>query len=94
MDQINYVQIDKMNIVSESYIDDTQVQISIRPDVDAKKPPSDYATIREKIDDNGNIIPNHYIVHANAHNKLGNIVLVATYNGVEYTKTVEIIPLW
>ena len=85
---------DEYSLVSESYIDDSQVEISIRSDPSAKKPPSDYATIREKLDDNGNAIPNHYIVHANAHNKLGNVVLVATYNGVEYTKTIEIIPLW
>jgi hypothetical protein len=46
------------------------------------------------LDDNGQIIPNAYILHANAQNKLGKLILVATYNDVEYTKTVEIIPLW
>jgi len=38
--------------------------------------------------------PNVYIFRANAENKLGKIVLTATYNNKEYTKTIEIIPLW
>ena len=37
---------------------------------------------------------NVYIFHANKKNKLGKLVLVASYNGKEYTKTIEIIPLW
>lgn len=41
-----------------------------------------------------NEFPNVYVFHANAENKLGNIVLTATYQGKEYTKTIEIIPLW
>ena len=67
---------------------------SIKNDPDAKKPPSDYGTLRQDVDDNNQVIPNRYILHANAKNKLGTIVLVATYNGVEYTKSVEIVPLW
>lgn len=34
------------------------------------------------------------IVHTNNQNKLDDMVLVATYNGKEYTKTIKIIPLW
>lgn len=50
--------------------------------------PSDKDTIR-KVDDN------EFIVHANAKNKTGQLVLVAYYNEVECaTKTVEIVPLW
>ena len=59
-----------------------------------KKKSIDYATLRQDVDDKNKAIPNQYILHANARNNLGNVVLVATYNGVEYTKTVEIIPLW
>ena len=59
-----------------------------------KKPKASYATLRQDIDIYGNVVPNKYILHANAKNNLGNIVLVARYKGVEYTKTVEIIPLW
>ena len=42
-------------------------------------------------DENNKLI---YVFHANAKNKIGKFVLVATYNGVEYTKTVEITSLW
>ena len=34
------------------------------------------------------------IIHANKKNKLGKITLVATYNGVDYTKEITIAPLW
>lgn len=37
---------------------------------------------------------NKCIIHANKKNKLGSITLVATYNGVDYTKEIQIIPLW
>ena len=66
-------------------------EITIVPDTDAKKPPSDYGTIQQDTDKNGN---NIYVLHANNKNKLGKIILTATYNQVEYKKTVEIIPLW
>lgn len=73
--------------------DDTTIEqaISIQIDPDAKKPPSDYATLKEDIDKNGNKI---YVLHANDKNKLGKVVLVTTYQEKEYTKTVQIIPLW
>ena len=45
-------------------------------------------------DTNNQEIPNKCVIHANKKNKLGSIVLVATYNGVEYTKTIQIVPLW
>ena len=70
------------------------VKIEIPVDPDAKKPPSDYGTLQQVKDDLGQFINNEYVFHANDKNKLGQIVLVATYNGVEYTKTIDIIPLW
>lgn len=33
-------------------------------------------------------------IRANANNELGTITLIASYSGVDYTKTIEIIPLW
>lgn len=73
-------------------LDNVQIEIPIDPN--AKKPPSDYGTLQQAKDDLGQPINNEYIFHANDKNKLGQIVLVATYNGVEYTKTIDIIPLW
>ena len=72
-------------------ITSTDVVIVIQEDPAAKKKPSDYATIKQDVDKEGNRI---FVLHANAQNKLGKLVLVATYNNVEYTKTVEIVPLW
>ena len=93
-DQLRLDRQDIYSLVSDSYIDNTAVTIKIQEDPTAKKKPSDYATLRPKLNDNGQIIPNAYILHANAQNKLGKLVLVASYNDIEYTKTVEIIPLW
>ena len=62
---------------------------NIQMDYSAKKPPSDYGTLSVSRE-NSNV----YVLHANAANKLGKLVLVATRDGKEYTKTVEIIPLW
>ena len=57
--------------------------------------PSDKDSIKQEKDENGQFIPNQYIFRANAKNKLGTVVLVATNNSEECaTKTVEIIPLW
>lgn len=81
-------------VSDDGYINDAEVSFEIQPDSSAKKPPSDYATLVPALDDNGEVISNKYILHANAKNKLGSVVLVATYQGKEYTKTVEIIPLW
>ena len=33
-------------------------------------------------------------LHANAKNNLGGLVLTATYNNVEYVKTINIVPIW
>lgn len=93
-DQLRLDRQDIYSLASDSYIDDAAVTIKIQEDPTAKKKPSDYATLKPKLDDNGQIVPNAYILHANAQNKLGKLVLVASYNDVEYTKTVEIIPLW
>ena len=37
---------------------------------------------------------NKCIIHANAKNKLGDIILNAKYHGTVYTKTIKIVPLW
>lgn len=37
---------------------------------------------------------NKCIIHANAKNKLGEIILNAEYNNIIYTKTIKIVPLW
>ena len=37
---------------------------------------------------------NKCIIHANAKNKLGDIILNAEYHGTVYTKTIKIVPLW
>ena len=72
------------------------------PDMDKKKS-KEYITLRQDVDNNGQPISNSYILHANARNNLGSIVLAATYTVMNndeivsqqvYTKTVEIIPLW
>ena len=56
--------------------------------IEIQSAPSDKDSIRQAAD-------NKFILHANAKNKLGQLVLVASYDGVECaTKTVDIIPLW
>lgn len=47
----------------------------------------DLATI-EKVENNC------CTVRANKNNKLGSVVLIATYKGAEYTKDIKIIPIW
>jgi len=37
---------------------------------------------------------NKCVIKANNKNVLGNFILTATYDGVDYTKDVSIIPLW
>lgn len=41
-----------------------------------------------------NIVDNSCQVHANADNQLGQITLIAIYEGKEYSKDIQIIPLW
>ena len=38
--------------------------------------------------------PNKCVIHANANNKLGKIILTAEYNNHSFTKEISIIPLW
>ena len=81
---------------------DNCTEIEIQNDGTDKKgqKPSIYADLYPCLDDNDQEIKNLYVLHANSKNKLGQIVLVATYNNEEqqvvktYTKTVKIIPLW
>lgn len=55
---------------------------------------NELGTLTQALDDNNDPIFNKYILHANSKNKLGTIILAATCDGIKYTKTVEIIPLW
>ena len=71
----------KYSLKSNYPMTDASVTMEIRTS------PSEKDSIRKEAD-------NEYIVHANARNELGSLVLVATYEGQEYTKTIEIIPLW
>lgn len=76
-------------------INDANVTMQVKEIPDPKKQIKDYCTFKQDIDDTQNELkPNQYILHANAKNNLGSIVLSAMYEGKEYTKTVEIIPLW
>lgn len=73
----------KYSLSSNNIIDDPSL-VSI----EIQSAPSDKDTIRKDVD-------NVFVLHANAKNKLGQLILVAKYNDVEYaTKTVDIIPLW
>ena len=66
----------------------TVIEDSSKVEIRIQSSPSDKDTIKKKED-------NSYIVHANAKNKLGKLVLQALYDGIECaTKTVEIIALW
>lgn len=49
--------------------------------------PTQLASISAKKD-------NECTIHANAKNKLGEIILNAEYDGINYTKTIKIVPLW
>lgn len=93
-DQLKLDRYGVYSLIGNLPINEQEVTIIIQEDPDAKKKPSDYGTIQQDINENNELIPNKYIVHANARNKLGKLVLVATYNNVEYTKQVEIVPLW
>ena len=71
----------KYSLKSNYPMDDASVTMEIRTS------PSEKDKIRKEAN-------NEYIVQANARNELGSLVLVATYKEQEYTKTIEIIPLW
>ena len=52
------------------------------------------ATIAPAYDNDNNELLYANVLHANAKNKLGEVILSATYNGETYTKTIKIVPLW
>ena len=52
------------------------------------------ATITSAYDKESHLIPYAQVLHANAKNKLGEVILSAEYNGKTYTKTIKIVPLW
>ena len=59
---------------------------------DLKKPLAEISEI--KIEQVNNHIMQVCVLHANAKNRLGDIILSAQYNGKIYTKTIKIVPLW
>ena len=52
------------------------------------------ASVTSAYDSSNNRIIQACVVHANAKNKLGKVILTAEYNNTVYTKTIKIIPLW
>lgn len=57
------------------------------------------ATLTTAMDNNNEVIPQSIVVHANARNKLGEVLLTANIKQQDqitasYTKIVKIIPLW
>lgn len=68
-----------------------EVSFSIENKTDEKLP---LATIAPAYDRENNQLLYANVLHANAKNKLGEVILTAEYNGQTYTKTVKIIPLW
>ena len=68
-----------------------EVSFSIENKTDEKLP---LATIASAYDRENNQLLYANVLHANAKNKLGEVILTAEYNGQTYTKTVKIIPLW
>lgn len=67
-------------IVHDINLSEDEVQYSLQE--------TDLATIQKSNEHN------KCVVWANKKNKLGTVVLVARYNNKEYTKTINIIPLW
>ena len=67
------------------------VVFSIENKTDEKIP---LATIYPVYSENKQIINYAQVIHANARNKLGEVILSAEYNGTVYTKTIKIVPLW
>ena len=80
-------------LVSEE--DDTpvigEVSFSIANKTDEKIP---LATIAPAYDNENNKLLYANVLHANAKNKLGEVILTAEYGGKTYTKTIKIVPLW
>lgn len=68
-----------------------EVSFNVENKTDEKLP---LATIAPAYDRENNQLLYANVLHANAKNKLGEVILTAEYNGQTYTKTVKIIPLW
>ena len=68
-----------------------EVTFSIANKTEEKIP---LATLAPAYDKNNNELTYARVLHANAKNKLGEVILSAVYGGQTYTKTVKIIPLW
>lgn len=68
-----------------------QVEFSIENKTNEKEP---LATLAPAYDKENNELLYANVLHANAKNKIGEIILTATYSGNTYTKTIKIIPLW
>lgn len=51
-------------------------------------------TIEPNRNNSGQQLNNSCIIKANNHNRLGTVILHATYNNIEYSKTIKIVPLW
>ena len=67
------------------------VEFSIENKTNEKVP---LATVAPAYDKENNELQYAHVLHANAKNKLGEVILTAEYNGQTYTKTIKIIPLW
>lgn len=52
------------------------------------------ASIEPARNNNGEFLANKCILHANNKNKIGEIILCATYNSQDYSKIIKIVPLW
>ena len=68
-----------------------KVEFSIANKTEEKIP---LATLAPAYDKNNNELIYARVLHANAKNKLGEVILSAVYGGQTYTKIVKIIPLW
>lgn len=68
-----------------------QVEFSIENKTNEKEP---LATLAPAYDKENNELLYANVLHANAKNKIGEVILTATYGGNTYTKTIKIIPLW
>ena len=68
-----------------------EVSFSIENKTDEKLP---LATIAPAYDRENNQLLYANVLHANAKNKLGEVILKAVYNDKTYTKTIKIVPLW
>ena len=68
-----------------------QVEFSIENKTNEKE---SLATLAPAYDKENNELLYANVLHANAKNKIGEVILTAMYGGNTYTKTIKIIPLW